>query len=349
MKVLVTGGAGFIGSHLVDFLVDKGYEVNVLIRKGDVHPSYKDDQPKEILKHIKNLKVNLFYGNLLDKNSLKDACKDVEKVYHLAAIAHEYEGLPEKIYFDVNVEGTKNLLDVCMKNDVKRFLFTSTIEATGPSVDGKPVDEETKPNPVCIYGKSKLEGENLCKDYKEKYNFPISIVRPPMIYGDRNPLHERLFKNVKRRVFPVFDGGETLFEFCYVKNQAYGMYLINEKKKAIGETYFISEGSYKIKEVVRKAAEVMGVDLKIISIPKSFGYLMGLAGEILSIILPFPPFKVRGTGRPYISRRTIWWTTNSIYICDNSKAKKELGYKPPFSLEKGLEKTIKWYEKNGII
>jgi len=349
MKVLVTGGAGFIGSHLVDLLVDKGCKVRVLIRKGKIHPAYKNDKSPEILNHIKKMGVEIVEGNLLDKKSLEKATKGMDKVYHLAAIAHEYEGLPEKIYFDVNATGTKNLLDACLKNNVGRVVCTSSIEATGPSVDGKPVNEKTKPNPVCVYGKSKLECEKICKEYYKKYDLPVTIVRPPMIYGDRNALHERFFRNVKRGVFPIFGSGKTLFEFCYVKNQAYGMYLAGEKKRAIGETYFISEGSYKVKDVVKTAADVMGIDLKIVTIPKSIGYVIGLTGEILSTVLPFPPFKVKETGRPYVSRRTVWWTTNSIYICDNSKSRKELGYKPLYSLREGLERTIKWYKEKGII
>jgi len=349
MKILVTGGAGFIGSHLVDLLVEKNHDVRVLVRRGEIHPVYKDDIDPKIIEHVKNLGVEIVYGNLLNKKTLEKACKDVDIVYHLAAIAHEYKGLPIKTYYDVNVLGTKNLLDVCLENDIKRFVYTSSIEACGPSTDGNPVTEKTELNPVCIYGKSKLGGEILSLHYYKKFGLPITVVRPPMIYGDRNPLHARLFRRVKGGIFTIFGSGETFFEFCYVKNQAYGIYLAGKKRRAIGETYFISEGSYKIKEVVETAGKVMKNDLKIIFLPKSVGYLIGLSFEAFSKIFPFPPFRVKGTGRPYISRRTINWTTNDLYICDNSKAKKELDFKPPFSLKRGLERTIEWYERGGLL
>lgn len=348
MKILVTGGAGFIGSHLVDLLVEKKYDVRVLVRKGEIHPAYKTSTEPEILQHVKNLGAEIVYGNLLDKRSLENAVKDADMVYHLAAIAHTYEGLPRKIYFDVNVLGTKNLLDACVNNGVKKFVYTSTIESCGPSLDGKPVTEKKSPKPVCVYGQSKLGGEVISLYYHQKYGLPVVVVRPPMIYGDRNPLLVRFFRTVKKGIFPIFGSGNSLFEFCYVKNQAYGMYLAGEKG-ASGEIYFISEDSYRIKDVVKKTGEAMGIDLKIIYLPKPIGYSIGLSCEILSNIFPFPPFRVRGTGRPYISRRTIKWTTNDLYICDISKAKKELGYSPQIPLKEGLERTIKWYKEKNLL
>lgn len=351
MKILVTGGTGFIGSHLVDLLAKKNYDIRVLVRKGEVHPAYKDEASKDadILNHVKKLGVEIVYGNLSDKNSLENACKGVDVVYHLAAVAHEYDGLPAQVYFSVNTFGTKNLLDASLNNGIKRFVYTSSIEACGPSIDRKPLTEKTKLHPSILYGKSKLGGELLSLYYYKKFGLPITIIRPPMIYGDRNPLHARLFRTIKKGVFPIFGSGKTFFEFCYVKNQVHGIYLASKKKKAIGKTYFISENSYRIKDVVEAAGEAMDIDLKIIYLPKTVGYLVGLSFEVLSKVFRFPPFRIKETGRPYISRKTINWTTNDMYVCDISKAKKELGFKPIFSLKEGLEKTIEWYKEKGII
>jgi nucleoside-diphosphate-sugar epimerase len=348
MKTLVTGGAGFIGSHLIDLLIEKKYDIRILVRKGKVHSAYKNPTEKQTLERFKKSGVEIVYGNLLDKKSLEDAVKGCGIVYHLAAIAHTYEGLPEEVYFNVNVLGTKNLLDVCLSNKIKKFVYVSTIESCGPSLDGKPVSETKKPKPNCLYGQSKLGGEVLSLYYYKKYGLPVVVTRPPMIYGDRNPLLLRFFKTIKKGIFPIFGSGNSLFEFCYVKNQAYGIYLVGERGKP-GEVYFISEGSYRIIDVVKKTAELMGIDLKIIYVPKSIGYTIGLSCEALSKILPFSPFRVRGTGRPYISRRTIKWTTNDLYICDISKARKQLDYKPLFSLKEGLERTIKWYKEKKLL
>jgi len=349
MKVLVTGGAGFIGSHLVDLLVEKNYNVRVLVRKGKVHPIYKKDINPKILEHVKNLGVEIVYGNLLDKKSLERACKGVDIVYHLAAIAREYKGMPTQVYYDVNTFGTKNLLDACLKNNIKKFVYISTKDVCGPSLDGKLLTEKTELHPVIVYGKSKLGGEVLSVYYYKNFGLPITIIRSPLIYGERYPLLARFFRRIKKGFFPIFGSGETLFEFCYVKNLVHGIYLAGASKKAIGETYFISEGSYKIREVVEMTGKVMRVDLKIICLPKSVDYTIGLICEILNKIFPFSPFRVKETGRPYFSRRTVEWTTEALHTCDISKAKKELGYRPVFPLKEGLKRTIEWHEKESLI
>lgn len=211
MKVLVTGGTGFIGSHLVDLLVEKNYNVRVLVRKGDVHPAYDDKVNQEILEHEKNLGVEIVYGNLLDKKSLEKACEGIDIIYHLAAIARQYEGLPTQVYYDINTFGTKNLLDACLKNKVKRFVYTSTKDACGPSLDGKPLTEKTILHPVIVYGKSKLGGEILSLYYYKKFGLPVTIIRPPLIYGERYPLLARYFRTVKKGIFPIFGSGKNGF------------------------------------------------------------------------------------------------------------------------------------------
>jgi len=349
MKILVTGGAGFIGSHLVDLLVKKNHDIRVLIRKGNVHPAYDDKTNPEILEHEKNLGVEIIHANLLDKKSLEKACKGIDTVYHLAAIAREYEGLPTQVYYKVNTLGTKNLLDACLKNNIKRFVYISTKDVCGPSLDGKPLTEKTELHPVIVYGKSKLGGEVLSLYYYKRFGLSVTSIRPPLIYGERYPLLARYFRTVKKGMFPIFGSGKTPFEFCYVKNLVHGIYLAGKSRKAIGQIYFISENSYKIREVVEATGEVMGVDLKIICLPKSVGYTLGLTCEVLSKIFPFPPFRVKETGRPYFSRRTVEWTTEALHACDISKAKKELGYKPLFSLKEGLKRTIEWHEEKNLI
>jgi nucleoside-diphosphate-sugar epimerase len=349
MKVLVTGGAGFIGSHLVDLLVEKNHDIRILVRKGKVHSAYKKDRDPKILEHVKNLDVEIVHGNLLNTKTLEKACRGIDIVYHLAAIAREYEGLPTQVYYKVNTFGTKNLLDVCLKDKIKRFIYISTKDVCGPSLDGKPLTEKTELHPVIVYGKSKLGGEVLSLYYYKKFGLPVTIVRPPLIHGERYPLLARYFRTVKKGIFPIFGSGETPFEFCYVKNLVHGIYLAGTNTKAIGQIYFVSEESYKIKEVVEATGEVMGVDLKVICLPKLLGYSTGITCEILNKIFPFPPFHIKETGRPYFSRRTVEWTTEALHACDISKIKKELGYRPLFSLKEGLRRTIEWHEKMGLI
>ncbi len=348
-KALITGGNGFIGSHLADLLLDKGYEVNVFVRKGFVHEAYHDIQDPRIDAHLKERGAKFFHGDLLDKESLKPALEGVTHVFHVAGIAYPYHGLPNYIYHTVNVLGTMNLYELCKGKKIKRFVYVSSIEAAGPSSDGRPLTEKSSRNPTDAYGRSKRDAELwLLANYKND-NIPVTIVRPPMTYGERSPLLERLFKYVKKGMFPMFGKGDASFEFCYVKNLVHGMYLAGEKEKAVGNIYFISEGSYKVIDVVNEIAKVMDVKLKVIHIPRSIAYCIGFVMEVLNKILPFYPFRGKQTGSPIFSRKSVDWITNDRYICSIAKIKKDLGYEPKYSMTEGVKNTVRWYEEERLI
>lgn len=338
MEILVTGASGFIGSHLVESLVKEKKEVRCFIR------------PCSDVSFLKNFNVKLVHGDLKDLNSLKKATKDVELIYHLAAVAKTYQGLPVDEYKKVNVMGTRNLMEAARLNDVKEIVYCSSIDAVGPSLDGKPLTEETPPHPINIYGKSKLGGELVIKEYFKEYGMDGRIVRAPTVYGPRNLLYtERLFKAVKMGWYPIVGNGKTLMEFCFVGNLVHGMKLVAERGKA-GEIYFISdERPYTLEEIVKEIGRQMNKNVKIIHVPIFLAYGFGLITETLCWIFRAPPFCVKETGRPAFSRNTVRWTSKSVRICDISKARRELGYDPPFSLSEGIKQTIEWHRKNGLL
>ena len=273
----------------------------------------------------------------------------IDTVYHLAALARLYAGLTLDDYNKVNVEGTRNLLEACKDKNIRRFIHTSSADAVGPSRDGRPCDENTPRKPVNIYGESKLGSELLCKEYAEKYGIPITIIRPPMIYGPRCLLHlKRLFKVVKSGFYPVIGDGKSLMEFCYVENVVECMVLAARTERSIGQTYCVSdERSYTITEVLNAIAEAEGVKLRIIHLPAFVGYIIGFSVEMLGKVFRFWPFVVKETGRPTFSRNTVKWSTHNTWICSTEKARKELGYKPKISLQDGVRKTVEWYTSIG--
>ncbi len=337
MKCFVTGGNGFIGAHLVDRLVAEGSDVTCLALKGSD------------VSRLKKLGVEIVFGDLRDADSLKKAARDVDAVFHLAALARAYEHLGESDYTETNVIGTRNLLEAFRERKIKKFVYVSSIEAVGGTA-GKPRTEESPCNPIGIYGKTKRGGEILVMEYSKKYNMPNCIIRIPMIYGPGNLLlWPRLFNIVRKGYYPIVGGGDTKFEFCFVENAVEGMVLAAKSKSSAGEVFFISdETSYKIKEVLKAIAEEMGVNLRIVRLPYALAYAAAISFEGLSRIFKFYPFAVPETGRPAFSRRTIRWTTKDTWICDTSKAKKILGYKAPYSLKEGLKRTIGWYRDIGI-
>lgn len=336
--VLVTGAAGFIGSHLVDSLCADGVHVRALVRPGESLDFLRDSNPEIVA------------GDLRDTASLVNACRECDEIHHLAAISRHDAKVPDAEYRAVNIDGTQSLLTVARDAGVKRLLFTATIEAVGTSKDGAPLTEDTPQHPRNIYGETKLAAENLVRDFHRETGFETVVVRPPMTYGPRELiLLTRLFKIVARGIYPLIGSGQALTEFCYVKNQVHGIRLAMERGQP-GEVYFISDAeSYPIERVVRTIANKLDVRLRTPHIPVPLAWCMGLGLEMASKVLRFYPFVIPQTGRPPFSRKTVEWTSQSRLYCDIAKARKQLGYEPKYSLEQGVRETIDWYRAHGLI
>jgi nucleoside-diphosphate-sugar epimerase len=337
MKVLVTGASGFIGSHLATSLLEAGHETVCMVR------------PDTDISHLEK-EIHVVVGDITDTNALHKATEGVEVVYHLAAIPNWQGEMADEDYHQVNVKGTQLLLEASRVNGVRKFVFTSSLEAVGPSQNGQPVDEVTSARPRNIYGVSKHQAENIIREFCEKDLIDASIVRLPMIYGPRNMLHlKRYFKMANTGFYPLVGDGSALMEFCYVKNAVHGLILAAEKGKS-GEVYFISDlRSYSLKEVVEAIGVGLDVKVRFLKMPVPMALTLGLSIEVLSKFLRFYPFIFAGTGRPAFSRSSVKWMSESLLYCDISKAKSELGYEAPYSLEQGIQENIQWYRSIGAL
>ena len=338
MHILVTGAAGFIGSHLVESLDTEGHEVVSFVK------------PCSDISSIARLGSRIVYGDICDRAALKKAAEGIDIVYHLAAIPNWHGGVSRQEYEAVNTEGTRNILEACRLNQVKRLVFTSSLEAVGPSRDGEAVNEETAPVPVNIYGETKLRAEEIVTQYHKQYGLKTVIVRLPAVYGPRNMLHlKRYFKMAKKGWYPIVGNGTSLIEFCYVKNAISGLKAAMEKGKA-GEIYFISdERSYQFREVIEAIANQLNINMKFISMPAFVAKGVGFSFEVLSKFLKFYPFFFKEMGRPAFSRKSVDWMVKNTLFCDISKAKRELGYKTSFTLQNGIRETAEWYSKIGVL
>lgn len=314
MKTLVTGATGFIGSHLTEELVKRGYDVTCLVRKNSD------------LRWIDGLKIKLVYGDCAE-GSLAHLPDDIEYVYHLAGLTKAER---EEDYFCVNARGTENLLRAlsAKAKGLKRFLYLSSLAAAGPSDDGKPMDETERPRPVSAYGKSKLEGEEITLRYGE--NMPVTIIRPPAVYGPRDRDLFIFFKMLKRGFYPYW--GKCYYSMLYVEDLVRGMIQAVESKEAIGKTYFLSDGEiYSNDDIVSEIVKTFDTKVIKFRIPLSLMSLfLGLTGALRKRASIINRDKLKEMGYSY-------------WVCDSTRAENDIGFKPKVTIKEGIKWTADWY------
>ena len=326
MKTLVTGGTGFIGSHLVEKLALEGHQVRVL------------DWGEHNIRYLEKLAAMEFMkGDLRNKETLEKALRDVEVVYHLASI-HLAVGVSDQKYREVNVGGTERILQACLKRNLKCFVHCSSVGVLG-NIDNPPANETYPYNPGTIYEKTKAEGEKVALKYFKK-GVPVVVARPAWVYGPRCPRTLRLFKALKKGRFPFFGNGQTLRHPVYVGEFVRGLELCADIKEAVGQIYIIGdEKAVTVEQLIGAFARVLGVKAPRVHFPASPMRTLGFLVEIIC--------KKIGAEPPFSRRSMDFFTKN--YSFDISKAKKELNYKPKVSLDEGLKMSLQWFKENGFL
>lgn len=329
MKILVTGGTGFIGSNLVKALTAKRKDVRCLIRN------------KSDITSLKGLKLETVKGDLTDRHSLPEATKGVEIVYHLAAVTNLLGGKIDT-YQLVNVDGTRNILEACLTAGVKKFIYFSSIVAAGPSYGGVPLDENSPCHPLTPYGKSKYEAEKIVLQFFRDYKLPVVIIRPSNVYGPGGLFgYVPIFiKGVDKKIFFTIGSGNRLMSFCYIDNLIEAA-ILAEERFAPGQIYFISdERPHTFNELIETIAEEEKIKLFNLHIPLWVAYGFGYFLELLSKVWK---------SLPPVSRSSIKNISGYSWVCDISKVKKELGYLPNIELKEGIKRTVAWFRETGYI
>jgi nucleoside-diphosphate-sugar epimerase len=325
VKTLITGATGFIGKHLVKTLVEQGRDVRCLVRKTS------DTQ------YLKKLGVELFCGDLLTRDSLKNITKGVNIVHHLAG---EVYSPKSDDYIKINVEGTKNLLESCRSENIERFTFLSSIQAAGPNQTQDILLNEQSPcNPITSYGKSKREAEKLIYKRYKTDAFPAVIIRAPMVYGPGSLKcrSAALFQRINKGAFRLIGEKDHLISICYIDNLIHGIVLAEKHKKTIGKTYFIADQkTHTLFELSSTIAKELMVKLPRGRVPVSVAYLITMI-----LLIPNKIFN--------LSRLFSWDTMREItndWACDISCIKSEMGYKPSVDFTEGVRTTAHWFKKN---
>ncbi|OGW56253.1 MAG: hypothetical protein A2Y81_09345 [Nitrospirae bacterium RBG_13_43_8] len=314
MKALITGATGFIGSHLCEELVKRGYNVSCLVKK------------TSNLKWIEPLNLRLVLGDCTNIDSLLDAVSDFDYIFHLAGLT---KSCSKDAFFHINANGTENLIKaVSEKNTkLKRFIHLSSLSATGPSRNGTPVLEDSAPSPVSNYGRSKLEGEKAVLKYKGL--IPFTIIRPPAVYGPRDGDFLVFFKMIKKGVF--LDWGKCYYSMIYVDDLVQGIILSAQCAEAENKTYFLSDNRfYTNKDIVNEISSALNKKVVRLRLPKFIMPLCSFIGE-----------KTNKQG--IINKDKIRELNHSHWICDAKKARDEIGFIPKVGIKEGIKWTANWY------
>jgi nucleoside-diphosphate-sugar epimerase len=318
MKVMVTGGGGFIGGHLVDRLAEQGLSVSAI-----------DLNFPEELKNSVNGNVEFLVGDFRDEKLTRSALDGCQVVYHLAS-AHLQSHLPKSTYWDVNVNAVERLLRWCKEAGVKRFVHTGTVGVYG-DVRDHPANELSECRPQSIYGETKLEGEQTALRFQSQEGFPVVVLRPAWVYGPRCPRTERLFRMLRKGRFIKFGKCRNYRHPVYIEDMLDAFELAAESEEAVGEVFLIADDEpVTVSELIRSFCSVLGVREPRLRLPLAPMRIVAALAEAAGKLLKFEP--------PFSRRSLEFFTTNNAF--DISKAKTRLGYAPKFTLEGGLRATL---------
>lgn len=326
MRILVTGGTGFVGSWLVKRLVQEGHHVRVLHRRSSS------------LDELTGADFESAFGDVTDLESVVSACKGVDSVFHLAGVVGYSKEMRRQME-KVNVQGTENVVQACRQTAVRRLLHMSSVAAIGASYKPNMLSENS---PYLIgalnlgYFETKREAEEKVRLAVRKKELDAVIVNPSTIYGpgDAKKGSRKVQIKVAQGRFPFYpSGGQSIVSIHDVVD---GMVKAWQKGRT-GERYILSGENLLIRDVFRKIASRAGVKPPMIYLPKSAALMLGRMGDRLESWGKKTPINLENA-----------WVSALFHWFDSSKAKVELGFEPR-SADDALNESVDWMKENGLL
>jgi nucleoside-diphosphate-sugar epimerase len=324
VRVLVTGGTGFIGSHLVEALLAQGHEVRCLVR-----------DPRR-LGWISGLpSVTIARGSMDEPRALLESVRGVDRVYHVAGLTRARAA---REFFRVNGKGTRHLVHACLATpgEPPRLVHLSSLAAVGPMPMATACAEDVSPRPVSPYGWSKLQGEAAVLGVRGRLH--VTVLRPPVVYGPRDRGVLEVARWVARGLLPMPAGPPRTLSLCFVQDLVTALLTAGDAGIPSGEIFHVAgEGAFTWEQMGEALGAVLGVHPTPLRIPVPILLAATTGADAWAWL----------TGRPgHFSRGKVREAAGH-WLCDAGKARRQLGVVPSVGLEKGAALTVKWYRDAG--
>ncbi len=321
-NVLITGGTGFIGSHVVDALLAAGYNVCVVARK----TSRRDFIPES---------VPVLCCSLFEPSQISTQLKAADYFIHIAGLTSARR---KNDFYAVNAESVRIWLEALEKNapNLKKFVLLSSQAAARPS--SIPIDEDVESEPLTDYGKSKLLGEKYAKQFMDR--IPVTIIRAPATYGPRDRDIFFYFKLASIGILPMIGNMDRVFSAIYVEDLASAIVLAMEHPNAAGETFFATDGvTHTWREFALEVGKTVPGRKIRLHLPAEAMYIAAALNVMTSCIFGKAPLLSFQKVRELIAS----------WACNGTKITRYIGFHPKYDIITGIRKTAEWYIKNGWI
>jgi nucleoside-diphosphate-sugar epimerase len=331
VKLLVTGGTGFIGSHLAEDARRRG---------GDVVVLGLTDRPEEEdnARLLESLGVQVLPGSVTDAALCARAMEGVTHVYHLAVAMRE-AGMTDEYFEEINLGGTRRLLELAGERGLQRFVYCSTIGIFGHRAPGI-TNEDSPLRPGNVYERTKVAAEALAQDFRTRAGLPVVILRPADVYGPRDQRLLKLFRGVAAGRFPLFGDGRGRRHMVFVDDVVAAFRLASERDQALGQALIIAgPESCTLRELIDAVARATG--------QRRFGWRLPLAPMLAVAAMVEDGCAALNMTPPIYRRRMDFFDSDSAF--DTTRARKVLGWEPKVHLNEGVGRTLDAYRKAGLI